>query len=90
MGARLLIGEDAWVIPWFRHPSGKRGGEEGEENMILADIESGNTDLADILFLVAVVLFVIGAVLAWTQAKAVWATLVSAGLASVSLGWLVL
>lgn len=56
---------------------------------ILADIESGNTDLADILFLVAVVLFVIGAVLAF-QAKAVWATLVAAGLAATALALLVL
>ena len=56
---------------------------------MIADIESGNTDLADILFLVACVLFVVGAVLAF-QAKAVWAVLVSAGLAAVSLGWLVL
>jgi len=56
---------------------------------MIADIESANTDLADILFLVAVVLFLVGAVLAYTS-KAVWAVLVSAGLAAVSLGWLVL
>lgn len=56
---------------------------------MIADIESGNTDFADILFLVATVLFVIGAVLAY-GAKALWAVLVSAGLAAVSLGWLVL
>ena len=57
---------------------------------MIADIESGNVDLADILFLVAVVLFVVAAVLAWAQAKALWATLVGAGLAAVSLAWLVL
>ena len=57
--------------------------------MLLADIESGNVDLADILFLVAVVLFVVAAVIAY-KAQAVWATVVCAGLACVSLGWLVL
>lgn len=56
---------------------------------MLADIESGNTDLADILFLVAVVLFVVGGVVAF-QVKAVWATLVAAGLACTALAWLVL
>jgi hypothetical protein len=57
--------------------------------MVLADIESGNTDLADILFLVAVVLFVVGGVVAF-QTKAIWATLVAAGLACTALAWLVL
>ena len=56
---------------------------------MLADIESGNADLADILFLVAVVLFVVGGVVAF-QAKAIWATLVAAGLACTALAWLVL
>ena len=56
---------------------------------MIADIESGNTDLADILFLVAVILFLVGGFLAY-QAKALWATVISVGLASVSLAWLVL
>ena len=56
---------------------------------MIADIESGNVDLADILFLVAVVLFVVGAVVAYL-AKTLWATVVSAGLACAALAWLVL
>jgi hypothetical protein len=56
---------------------------------MLADIESGNVDLADILFLVAVVLFVVGGVMAYTK-DAIWATVVSIGLACVALGLLVL
>ena len=56
---------------------------------MIADIESGNVDLADILFLVAVVLFVVGGVMAF-KVEAVWATVISAGLACVALAWLVL
>jgi hypothetical protein len=56
---------------------------------MLADIESGNVDLADVLFLIAVVLFVVGGVVAF-MAKTLWATVIAAGLACVSLGWLVL
>lgn len=56
---------------------------------MIADIASGETDFADILFLVAVIVFVVGAVLAYTT-KALWAVLVSVGLAAVSLAWLVL
>lgn len=56
---------------------------------VLADIESGNTDLADVLFLIAVILFVIGGVVAY-MARAFWATVVSVGLACLALGYLVL
>jgi hypothetical protein len=56
---------------------------------MLADIESGNTDLADVLFLVAVILFLVAAVVAY-MTKTFWATVISAGLAAASLGWLVL
>ncbi|MDF2732995.1 MAG: hypothetical protein K0S92_1629 [Desertimonas sp.] len=56
---------------------------------MIADIESGNVDLADILFLIAVVLFLVAGFMAF-QAKALWATVVAVGLACVSLGWLVL
>lgn len=56
---------------------------------MIADIESGNVNLADICFLVAVILFLVGAALAYS-AKALWAVLVSVGLAAVSLGLLVL
>lgn len=56
---------------------------------MLADIESGNVNLADILFLIAVVLFVVAAFVAF-KAQALWATIVCGGLAAVSLGWLVL
>jgi hypothetical protein len=56
---------------------------------MIADIASGEVDWADIFFLIAVILFVVGAAMAY-QAKALWATVVCVGLASVSLGWLVL
>lgn len=61
--------------------------------MILADIASGNTDWADICFLIAVILFVIGAVVAYrpvVNERPLWATMVALGLAFVSLGWLLL
>jgi hypothetical protein len=52
-------------------------------------IFSGKFDLADIFFLIATILFVIGAIIAF-QVKTLYATLISAGLAAVALGWLVL
>ena len=59
--------------------------------MLLADIASGNTGFADVCFLVALILFLIGAFVAWSvQPRALWATVVAVGLAAVSLGWLVL
>lgn len=57
--------------------------------MVLADISSGNTGFADIMFLVAFILFLIAGVVAY-MAKALWATVVCVGLAAISLGWLVL
>ena len=58
---------------------------------MIADIASGNTGFADIMFLVALILFLIGAAVAWAvEPRALWATAVSVGLAAVSLGWLVL
>ena len=57
--------------------------------MILADIAHGHVDAADVLFLLAVILFLIGAFIAYT-AKALWATVVCVGLAAVAGGWLVL
>lgn len=54
-------------------------------------IWSGNANFADVMFLVAFILFVIGAVIAWAiQPRAMWATVVAIGLACVSLGWMVL
>lgn len=57
--------------------------------MVLADISSGNTGFADVMFLLAMILFLVGGFIAYT-AKALWATVVCLGLAAVSLGWLVL
>lgn len=58
---------------------------------MIADIASGNTGFADVMFLVALILFLIGAAVAWAiQPRALWATAVSIGLAAVALGWLVL
>ena len=56
---------------------------------MVADIANGNTGFADIMFLVALILFGVGSVLAF-QAKALWAAVVSLGLVAVSLAWLVL
>ena len=58
---------------------------------MIADIASGNTGFADVMFLLALILFLIGAFVAWSvQPRALWATAVSVGLAAVALGWLVL
>lgn len=56
---------------------------------MLADIATGKTGFADIMFLVAFILFLLaGGVAYW--AKAFWATVVCLGLAAVALGFLVL
>ncbi len=52
-------------------------------------IWSGNLNLADIFFLIAVILFGVGAFIAYSV-KTFYATLIAAGLCAVSLGWLVL
>lgn len=52
-------------------------------------VVSGNLTFADIMFLVAMIVFLVGAFLAY-GAKALWATLVALGLAALSLGWFVL
>lgn len=52
-------------------------------------IFSGNITLADIFFLIAAILFVIGGFIAF-QVKTMYATLIAAGLACIALGWLVL
>jgi hypothetical protein len=58
---------------------------------MIADISSGNTGFADVMFLVALILFLGAAAVAWAiQPRALWATVASLGLAAVSLGWLVL
>lgn len=56
---------------------------------MIADIASGETDWADIFFLIAVILFVVAAAVAY-GVKTLWATAVAAGLVFVSLGLLVL
>jgi len=58
---------------------------------MLADIASGNTGFADVMFLVAFILFVGAAVVAWAiQPRALWATVLSLGCAAVALAFLVL
>lgn len=57
--------------------------------MVLADIANGNTNWADVCFLIAVVLFVLGAVVAF-QVKTFYAVVLALGLAAVSLAWLLL
>jgi hypothetical protein len=57
--------------------------------MLLADISSGNSGFADVMFLVALIVFLLAGFVAY-QAQALWATVVCIGLASLALGWLVL
>lgn len=56
---------------------------------MLADIASGNTGFADIMFLVALILFLLAGAIAF-QVKTFYATAIAVGLAAVSLAWLVL
>ena len=46
-------------------------------------------DFAEVLFLIAMILFAIAAFLTY-QAKTLWATLVSLGLTAVAFGWFAL
>jgi len=57
--------------------------------MLLADIAHGQTTGADICFLVAVILFLIGAFIAF-QVKTIYATIICLGLAATALGLLLL
>lgn len=58
---------------------------------MLAAVVEGKADLADVLFLVAFILFVIGAFLAAAvQPVALWTVLLFAGLAAAAAGWFVL
>lgn len=56
---------------------------------MIATISSGHADLADILFLVAFILFVIVTVLR-VMAHTVDSALIAAGFAALALAWLVL
>jgi len=56
---------------------------------MIADIASGEVDIADVLFLVAFILFVIAAVMA-AMARSIDSVIVRAGFACLALGWLVL
>jgi ABC-type multidrug transport system permease subunit len=60
---------------------------------VLADIASGNTGFADVMFLVALVLFIIALVadvMIRPNPSPWWRVAVAGGLACVALGWLVL
>jgi uncharacterized membrane protein YtjA (UPF0391 family) len=58
---------------------------------MFADIASGNASTADVFFLVAVVLFVVGAIAYFVVPTIRFApVIVAVGLACVSLAWLVL
>ena len=56
---------------------------------MIADIASGKTGFADIMFLVALIVFLLAGFIAY-EAKTFYATLMALGLAVLSLGWLVL
>lgn len=55
-----------------------------------AQIMEGHVDLADILFLVAVIMYGVAAILAWTQGKALVSTLGYIGGALLAFGLLAL
>ena len=57
--------------------------------LVLADIVSGEVDWADVFFLIAVILFVVAAVIA-VQVKTFYAALMAGGLAFGFLGLLML
>jgi uncharacterized membrane protein len=59
---------------------------------MLADISSGNTEFADIMFLVGFILFLVAAVLLYPRPTnpPFGHTVAALGLAAVALGWLVL
>jgi hypothetical protein len=57
---------------------------------MVADIAHGHVDAADVLLLLAVVLFCVAAVMHWLTAKAVPFVLTSLGLAATALAFLVL
>ena len=57
---------------------------------MLADIAHGHVDAADILLLIAVILFVVCAVVTWLADRAVPTVLASLGLAFTALALLVL
>ena len=56
---------------------------------MLADIANGNTAFADVMFLVALIIFLLAGFVAY-GAKALWAAVMCIAFAALSLGWLVL
>lgn len=59
---------------------------------MLAEISSGNTDTADVFFLIAVIVFVIAAIIPWIESitRPIALSLTGLALAFLSLGLLVL
>ena len=57
---------------------------------MLADISHGHVGFADVMFLVAFILFVVAAVVIVVRRTAVETALISFGLAALALGFLVL
>lgn len=57
---------------------------------MIADIAAGESATAELLFIVAAVLFVVAAGLAWRGGRALWTVLSGLGLACLSVGLLVL
>ena len=58
--------------------------------MMLADIAHGHVDGADILFLIAIIVFVVAAAVYWAVGKALAPALACVGLACVAFAWLLL
>lgn len=59
---------------------------------MIAEISSGNTDAADVFFLIAVIVFVLATLVVWVESitKPVAISATALGLAFVALGFLVL
>jgi hypothetical protein len=56
---------------------------------MLADIATGKTGSAELFFLIATILFGVGAIVAFSV-RAFWATAVAAGLCLVGIAWVLL
>jgi hypothetical protein len=57
--------------------------------VLLADIATGKTDIAEVMFLVALILFVVAGVVS-VMTRAIWSALLCFGLAFVAFGWFLL
>jgi hypothetical protein len=58
--------------------------------MMLADIAHGHVDAADVLYLIAVIVFLVAGAIEWATTKGIVLSLACLGLAVTALAWLIL